>query len=143
MGVYWSTFYSPIWTRVPVVADDAQNRFIGRYGGSDRCHPGFAGKGAYSFNPSIFPDRRHAKPVGKEGVGSTCFCSSPVPFIWYLAYLCGRQAHLRSVRKALFRFLARVNKAVLPKLWHRDLRRLSKVHMAIAAWRYFVTKNAL
>lgn len=43
----------------------------------------------------------------------------------------------------MFRLLARVNKALLPKLWHRDLRKLTKVQMAIAAWRYFVTKNAL
>ncbi|MFZ1688972.1 MAG: SsrA-binding protein [Flavobacteriales bacterium] len=47
------------------------------------------------------------------------------------------------MRRTIFRVLARANKALLPKLWHRDLRKLSKVQMIIAAWRYFVTKNAL
>lgn len=42
-----------------------------------------------------------------------------------------------------FRVLARLNKALLPKLWHRDLSRLGPVHKAIVAWRYFVTRNAL
>ncbi|MEO8066856.1 MAG: SsrA-binding protein [Flavobacteriales bacterium] len=47
------------------------------------------------------------------------------------------------MRRSFFRLIARINKALLPTLWHRDLRRLSKLQMAIAAWRYFVTKNAL
>jgi hypothetical protein len=51
--------------------------------------------------------------------------------------------HLRGMRRGLFRVLARLNKVLMPKLWHRDLRKLSKVQLAIAAWRYFVTRNAL
>lgn len=47
------------------------------------------------------------------------------------------------MRRNVFRVIARLNKLLLPKLWHRDLRKLSKVQLAIAAWRYFVTKNAL
>ena len=36
-----------------------------------------------------------------------------------------------------------LNKALLPTLWHRDLSRLTGVQKAIAAWRYWVTRNAL
>ncbi len=47
------------------------------------------------------------------------------------------------MRKQLFRLLARLNKALLPKMWHRDLLRLSKPQKLIVAWRIWVTKNAL
>ncbi|MEO8589570.1 MAG: SsrA-binding protein [Flavobacteriales bacterium] len=47
------------------------------------------------------------------------------------------------MRKQLFRQLARLNKALLPKLWHKDLLRLSKTQKLIVAWRIWVTKNAL
>lgn len=47
------------------------------------------------------------------------------------------------MKKSLFRLLARINKLVLPKMWHRDLSRLSKVQKAIVGWRIWVTKNAL
>ncbi|HRH38284.1 MAG TPA: SsrA-binding protein [Flavobacteriales bacterium] len=39
--------------------------------------------------------------------------------------------------------LARLNKLLLPKLWHKDLTRLSKAQKAIVGWRIWVTKNAL
>lgn len=45
--------------------------------------------------------------------------------------------------KSLFQFLARLNKAVLPKQWHKDLTRLSKAEKLLVAWRIWVTKNAL
>ncbi len=45
--------------------------------------------------------------------------------------------------KQLFRVLARLNKALLPTLWHKDLMRLSKMQKLIVAWRYYVTRNAL
>ncbi len=45
--------------------------------------------------------------------------------------------------KALFRSLARVNRALLPKQWHRDLTRLSKTRKLLVAYRYWVTRNAL
>lgn len=48
-----------------------------------------------------------------------------------------------SARKQLFRILARVNKAVLPKMWNKDLVRLSKPQQALVAYRYWVTRNAL
>ena len=47
------------------------------------------------------------------------------------------------MKKSLFRLLARLNKLVLPKMWHRDLSRLTKVQKAIVGWRIWVTKNAL
>ncbi|MCB0765099.1 MAG: hypothetical protein R2815_07900 [Flavobacteriales bacterium] len=45
--------------------------------------------------------------------------------------------------RTLFRLLARINKAVLPRLWDKDLMRLTKVQKLIVAWRFWVTKNAL
>ena len=47
------------------------------------------------------------------------------------------------MKKSLFRLLARINKLVLPKMWHRDLSRLSKAQKALVGWRIWVTKNAL
>lgn len=45
--------------------------------------------------------------------------------------------------KQLFRLLARLNRALLPTLWRKDLMRLSKLQKLIVAWRYYVTRNAL
>jgi hypothetical protein len=45
--------------------------------------------------------------------------------------------------KSLFRLLARVNRVLLPKQWDRDLARLSKARKLLAAYRYWVTRNAL
>lgn len=47
------------------------------------------------------------------------------------------------LRKRLFRLLAAFNRAVLPKQWHKDLARLSKPRKVLAAYRYWVTRNAL
>jgi hypothetical protein len=47
------------------------------------------------------------------------------------------------MRKQLFRLLARLNRALLPTLWRKDLMRLSKLQKLIVAWRYYVTRNAL
>ena len=47
------------------------------------------------------------------------------------------------MRQAIFRLLARLNKAVLPTLWQRDLARLKRWEKALAAYRYWVTRNAL
>jgi hypothetical protein len=46
-------------------------------------------------------------------------------------------------QKLVFRFLAKVNKAILPKYGKRDLTKLSKIDKLIIAYRYFITKNAL
>lgn len=47
------------------------------------------------------------------------------------------------MQRSLFRFLARLNKALLPKMWAKDLLRLNKTQKLILAWRIWVTKNAL
>lgn len=49
----------------------------------------------------------------------------------------------RLSRKTLFRLLARMNKAVLPRMWDKDLLRLSKGQKLIVGWRIWVTMNAL
>lgn len=53
------------------------------------------------------------------------------------------EATLIGMRQAIFRLLARINRAVLPKQWDRDLNRLSKARKLLAAYRYWVTRNAL
>ncbi|MEH6681040.1 MAG: SsrA-binding protein [Sediminicola sp.] len=47
--------------------------------------------------------------------------------------------------RSFFKFLARVNKALLPSYSKRnlDLSKASKVQMAILGWRYYVTTKAL
>jgi len=49
------------------------------------------------------------------------------------------------MRKSLFRFLAKVNKVLLPSYSKKrlDLAKASKFQMAIIGWRYYVTTNAL
>lgn len=47
------------------------------------------------------------------------------------------------MRKVVFRLLARFNKLVLPSLWRKDPRRLTRSQQALVAWRYWVTRNAL
>ena len=49
------------------------------------------------------------------------------------------------MKKAFFRFLAKMNKAVLPSYSKKqlDLAKASKFQMALIGWRYFVTSNAL
>ncbi|MCS6974767.1 MAG: hypothetical protein NZM13_09815 [Cyclobacteriaceae bacterium] len=47
------------------------------------------------------------------------------------------------MRKVFFRFLAKLNKCLLPRISKRDLNRLSKTDKLIVAWRYWVTRNAL
>lgn len=47
------------------------------------------------------------------------------------------------MKKTFFRFLARLNKLLLPKMWGKDLTRLSRFQKAIVGWRYYVTRNAL
>lgn len=46
-------------------------------------------------------------------------------------------------RIRLFRLLASINRAVLPKLWSKDLLRLTPLQKAIVGYRYWVTRNAL
>ncbi|HMU15042.1 MAG TPA: SsrA-binding protein [Flavobacteriales bacterium] len=39
--------------------------------------------------------------------------------------------------------MARLNRLVLPKMWDKDLLRLSKAQKLLVAYRYWVTRNAL
>lgn len=48
-----------------------------------------------------------------------------------------------TMQRSLFRFLAQINRVVLPKMWDKDLLRLNKMQKLIVAWRIWVTKNAL
>ncbi|ULC58782.1 SsrA-binding protein [Flaviramulus sp. BrNp1-15] len=49
------------------------------------------------------------------------------------------------MKKQVFKFLAKLNKAILPSYSKKqlDLAKASKLQMAIIGWRWFVTKNAL
>jgi len=47
------------------------------------------------------------------------------------------------MKKLLFKLLARFNKAVLPKYYHRDLKNLKKWEMALVGYKYWVTCNSL
>jgi hypothetical protein len=46
-------------------------------------------------------------------------------------------------QKSLFKFLAKVNKFLLPRYSKRDLTKLSKIDKALIAYRYWVTLHAL
>lgn len=49
------------------------------------------------------------------------------------------------MKKRVFKFLAKLNKIVLPSFSKQqlDLAKASKLQMAIIGWRWFVTKNTL
>ena len=49
------------------------------------------------------------------------------------------------MKKGFFKFLAKVNKSLLPSYSKQqlDLSKATKTQMAIIGWRLFVTKNAL
>jgi len=49
------------------------------------------------------------------------------------------------MKKQVFKFLAKVNKVVLPSYSKQqlDLSKASKLQMAIFGWKVYVTKNAL
>jgi len=49
------------------------------------------------------------------------------------------------MKKQLFKFLAKVNKAMLPSFTKKglDMAKAKKWQLAIVGWRYFVTKNSL
>ncbi|MFX0555168.1 SsrA-binding protein [Maribacter sp. CXY002] len=49
------------------------------------------------------------------------------------------------MKKSFYKFLARVNKALLPSFSKKqlDLSKASKLQLAIIGWRYFVTTKAL
>jgi hypothetical protein len=49
------------------------------------------------------------------------------------------------MKKSFFKFLAKVNKVLLPSFTKKrlDLAKASKFQLAIIGWRYFVTTKAL
>lgn len=47
------------------------------------------------------------------------------------------------MKKSFFKFLALVNRAIVPRMSKHDLTRLTKFQKAVVAWRYWVTINAL
>ncbi|KAB8156124.1 SsrA-binding protein [Kordia sp. TARA_039_SRF] len=49
------------------------------------------------------------------------------------------------MKKSFFKFLAKLNKVLLPSFSKRqlDLSKASKLQLAIIGWRYYVTTNAL
>ncbi len=49
------------------------------------------------------------------------------------------------MNKALFKFLAKINKVLLPSYTKKrlDLAKASKFQLAIIGWRYYVTTKAL
>lgn len=47
------------------------------------------------------------------------------------------------MRKGFFRFLAAINKRILPRYSKRDITQLSKLDKLIVAYRYWVTTRAL
>jgi len=47
------------------------------------------------------------------------------------------------VTKSFFKFLAAINKMILPKYSKRDINALSKIDKALVAYRYWVTIHAI
>lgn len=49
------------------------------------------------------------------------------------------------MKKAFFKVLAKINKAILPSYSKKqlDLSKASKLQLAVIGWRVYVTKNAL
>jgi hypothetical protein len=49
------------------------------------------------------------------------------------------------MKHAFFKFLAKLNKAILPSYSKKqlDLSKATKLQLAIIGWRVFITKNAL
>ena len=49
------------------------------------------------------------------------------------------------MKKSFFKFLAKVNKLILPSYTKKrlDLAKASKLQLAIIGWRYFITINAI
>jgi len=47
------------------------------------------------------------------------------------------------MKKSFFKFLNRINKAILPKLSGKDPNKLTKIQKGILGYRYFVLVNSL
>ncbi|MBI3219130.1 MAG: hypothetical protein HYZ44_06440 [Bacteroidetes bacterium] len=47
------------------------------------------------------------------------------------------------MKKSIFKMMASLNRAILPRYSKKDITRLSKLEKAIVAYRYWTTLNAL
>ena len=47
------------------------------------------------------------------------------------------------MKKGFFKFLANLNRLILPRYSKRDINKLSKIDKALVAYRYWVTLHAL
>jgi hypothetical protein len=47
------------------------------------------------------------------------------------------------MKKVIFKFLAKVNKVLMPRYSKRDITKLSKFDKALVAYRYWITLHAL
>ena len=47
------------------------------------------------------------------------------------------------IRKTVFRFIAKVNKVLLPSLFRKEIGALKKYEKVILEFRYWITKNSL
>ncbi|WP_336734490.1 hypothetical protein [Chryseobacterium sp. VD8] len=47
------------------------------------------------------------------------------------------------MKKSFFRFLNKINKAILPRLSDKDPNKLTKIQKGILAYRYFVLINSM
>lgn len=47
------------------------------------------------------------------------------------------------MKRSVFKFLALINRTLLPRMSTKDLTKLTKMQKAIVAYRYWVTINAL
>lgn len=51
--------------------------------------------------------------------------------------------YLSLMKKSVFKVLALINKAILPKYYKRDLKNLKKWEIALVGYKYWVTINSL
>ncbi len=47
------------------------------------------------------------------------------------------------MKKSVFKFLAQINKLILPRYSKKDITKLSKLAQAVVAYRYWVTIHAI
>lgn len=50
---------------------------------------------------------------------------------------------MRNLRMICFKLLARLNKVIIPSLFHKDITKLNNLEKVILAYRYWITKNSL
>jgi hypothetical protein len=66
--------------------------------------------------------------------------------VWEVDFLLTRdlkELKKATMKKSLFKFLALINKAIVPRYSKKDITKLTKAQQAIVAYRYWVTLNSL